>query len=559
MPIDKAWNAYIFRDGKTTASGPALLRDFVDGLHAYDASPSKTALTDLLLRAGELECALRDVNSAHGPLIESITEAIAEAFVSGTPLPTNHLLLLARSIVVPGQVSIAPPEGFAFYSLHPLDFASLVRRVPKRSPTAVIGIRSIGTTLSAIVKAVITADGRYVERITVRPTGHPYDRRTHFSPEEKQWIDLMLSRRADFLVVDEGPGMSGSSFLSIGDALITLGVPLPQIRFLGTRTPDASALTAPNAAERWSRFNADYTEPIRHLPTRAKQYVAGGIWRAKVFASEADWPASWRQMERLKFQSEDDSLLFRFEGFGRFGEAVYQRAVKIAEAGFGPMPLPREEGFGVYPMISGRHLSAADATPPVLSRLADYCAFRPQKLPSEVTHTPELETMLLFNTVEEFATEVPVELSALPIERPVIADGRMLPYKWISTGDTILKIDAATHGDDHFFPGPTDIAWDLAGAIVEWNLDAESAAFFVDCYRQRSGDDPARRLPAYLLAYSIFRTAYCKMAAVASNGTVECSRFLCDLERYRRQAKDSLLNVPRQGAGNLETVDTQAA
>ena len=26
------------------------------------------------------------------------------------------------------------------------------------------------------------------------------------------------------------------------------------------------------------------------------------------------------------------------------------------------------------------------------------------------------------------------------------------------------------HGDDHFFPGPTDIAWDLAGTIVEWEL-----------------------------------------------------------------------------------------
>ena len=558
MPIDRAWNAYIFRDGKTLVSGSALLHDLADRLSTF--RPSAPALIDLLLRAGELECALRDVDSRDSSSIATISDAIAASSISDVALPSAELAALARAIAVPVEMSLAPPEGFAYYALHPMDFADLVRRVTARTTNAaVIGIRSIGATLSAVVRAALRADGRHAERITVRPTGHPYDRRTHFSYEEKQWIVAMLARNADFYIVDEGPGMSGSSFLSVGDALVEAGVPRSQISFLGSRIPDPSTLTAPNAAERWTTFSAHFTEPTRHLPARAAQYVAGGIWRATAFPCEADWPASWRQMERLKFLSEDGSLLFRFEGFGRFGEAVHQRAVKIADAGFGPMPLPPEEGFGVYPMIAGRSLTPARSTPQVLTRLAEYCAFRTQILPYGVSHTPELETMLRFNTLEEFGTELPAVLSVLPIERPVIADGRMLSYKWISTGTSILKIDAVSHGDDHFFPGPTDIAWDLAGTIVEWNLTGESAAFFLDRYRQRSGDDPSGRLPLYLLAYSIFRTAYCKMAAVASNGTVECDRFLRDLDRYRQRAAAQLATVVGQRPAKSVGADTQAA
>lgn len=543
MPIASAWNAYIFRDGKTTVSGLHLAHELAGELKAFEASPSQPSLTNLLLRAGELECALRDVDSSHASLTELITDAIAASFVAGTTLRADELCRVVQSLNVPDEVSTAPPEGFAYYALHPLDFADLVRTVPRKNHTAaIIGIRSIGTTLSAIIKAAVAAEGRSAERITVRPNGHPYDRRTTFSPGQAQWIATMLTRGADFFVVDEGPGMSGSSFLSVGEALMSAGVPREQIAFLGSRDPDPASLTAPNASERWPAFATHYTQPSRHLPPSAKHYVAGGIWRAKVFDSEDEWPASWRQMERLKFLSDDGSLLYRFEGFGRFGEAVHQRARKLSDAGFGPMPVARDQGFGVYPMIEGRHLTAADAEPRMLERLADYCAYRAQHLPATVTHTPELETMLRFNAHEEFGVELPAHLNSLPIERPVIADGRMLPYKWISTGDDVLKVDATTHGDDHFFPGPTDIAWDLAGVIVEWELNADASAFFVEGYRRRTGDNPGRRLPAYLMAYAIFRTAYCKMAAVASNGTSECDRFLRDLARYRRQTS-ALLGI----------------
>jgi len=93
----------------------------------------------------------------------------------------------------------------------------------------------------------------------------------------------------------------------------------------------------------------------------------------------------------------------------------------------------------------------------------------------------------------------------------------MQPHEWIRGKDgRIVKVDASTHGDDHFFPGPTDIAWDLAGTIVEWGLSGEAETYFIENYCRRTGDDPSARLPQFVRAYSIFRMAYCKMAMTAT-------------------------------------------
>jgi hypothetical protein len=287
------------------------------------------------------------------------------------------------------------------------------------------------------------------------------------------------------------------------------------------------------------------------LPQQAKKYVAGGIWRGMVFRDEVDWPASWAQMETLKFLSEDGLWLFKFEGFGRFGKEVCRRAAMVANAGFGPAPETSDEGFGVYPMIQGRYLGSSDAGQTVLRRIAEYCAWRARWVTAEVADAAELTSMLRFNFDQEFGSELPAELSQMPVMRPVIADGRMAPHKWIETGRDVLKIDSATHGDDHFLPGPTDIAWDLAGTIVEWKLREAATQFLLDCYRVASGDDPGERLPSYLLAYSVFRSSYCKMASAAMRGSYEEPRLVRDYLRYREQALGYSNNAEHRNVANM--------
>jgi thiamine kinase-like enzyme len=109
----------------------------------------------------------------------------------------------------------------------------------------------------------------------------------------------------------------------------------------------------------------------------------------------------------------------------------------------------------------------------------------------------------------------------------------MLPHKWIRSGKELLKVDSVTHGDDHFFPGPTDIAWDLAGTIVEWNLTSEQKSSLLTRYHSLTGDCVEQRIMPYLLAYTVFRMAYSKMAAASMRGSEEEVRLIRDFRRYR--------------------------
>jgi hypothetical protein len=135
------------------------------------------------------------------------------------------------------------------------------------------------------------------------------------------------------------------------------------------------------------------------------------------------------------------------------------------------------------------------------------------------------------HNLAEFRLNLPLQLR---LERPVIADGCMQPHEWIvKANGGMLKTDSGSHGDDHFFPGPTDVAWDLAGAMVEWHMDEAQHEYFLDSYRRASGDDPGNRIRDYVIAYSAFRAGYCLMAANAMSDSDEAARLLNSAERYQ--------------------------
>src|SRR5207302_6890178 len=114
------------------------------------------------------------------------------------------------------------------------------------------------------------------------------------------------------------------------------------------------------------------------------------------------------------------------------------------------------------------------------------------------------------HNLKELQFEMPVNLAMV---HPVLPDARMAPHKWLLTASgQMLKTDSGSHGDDHFFPGVTDIAWDLAGAIVEWKMEQDQAKIFLELYRQSSGDNVVPRITEFIKAYSVFRSAYCVMA-----------------------------------------------
>jgi hypothetical protein len=534
---------WIFREGRREMSGRAFVRDLTRRL------TSKNSLLDSLIEAGELESALADKNSPGASAAAALTDALALGLCVPDQLNRSKLEQLAECIEVPETISISPPEGFTYYALHPSDYARVIDRIASSSGIfAVIGIRSIGTTLSAVTTAALNHKGLRAERITVRPTGHPYARTVQFSPEQERWIVEQLSRSADFLVVDEGPGRSGSTFLSVAEALIRMKVPQERITIIGSREFDSESLCAEDATRRWQCLRFVSTTPSVSSRFQNYAYLGGGDWRMHSFNSEEDWPESWTQMERLKFLSPDRRQFFKFEGMGPLGSEVRQRAFSLAKAGFSPGVSDAGDGFLSYQAIDGRPVRKQDVSPSVLERIARYCSFRVSNFSYSQPMNSELTNMLEFNVQQEFGRDLRLDPALLASPHPVLADGRMQPFEWIASPQgELLKTDAISHGDNHFFPGPCDITWDLAGAIVEWELSLDASEFLVRRFKQLSGIDVAQKLDTYKLAYCVFRLGFCKMAASTVLGSREESR-LENAYRWYRSEAGKLLDPPTTNA-----------
>ena len=526
---------WIFRDGKK----PVVALELLDELRRLLRSATRDhgKVLDALILAGQLEAALADANSSAAHGVAQLTDRLAAALGSGDAVEENAFATV-EGLGVPKQVEISPPEGFTYYALHPLDFANLLSRVPAATQYAVIGIRSIGATLSAVVVAGLKAQDKKTARITVRPTGHPYSRHLEFSAGQFDWIQRNSKDSAQFLIVDEGPGRSGSTFLAVAEALLSAGVPRGNITLLGSRQPELSSLCADNAAARWTSFRFLATTPSINTRFQDHVYVGGGDWRRYLLSNQS-WPESWTEMERLKFVSPDWQHLYKFEGMGSMGAQVRERAFALADAGFAPMVRDAGDGFLAYELLNGKRLGVGDVSTPLLDRFAEYCAFRYQNLGTPSSQPSQLRAMLEFNVSQEFGVTVDLPQDALSSERAIAVDGRMQPYEWVFS-NRLLKTDGVDHGDNHFFPGPCDIAWDLAGTSVEWGLGAEATAYLLERFERLSGETVSNRISVYRLAYCVFRLGFCKMAISTVKGTPEEARLLAGYHRYRAEAEQSI-------------------
>lgn len=549
MNASNSWKLLVFRDGKRVCSGPSLLQNILLQLNYFDqladinSVPARDSVVEALLRAGELECAVEDdaPENERDATLAGVTDELALALIENRKTAVqSSLRRKLESLAVPSHLSLSTPEGFCYYALHPLDYAKVLTEAGMTPAcAAVVGIRSIGTTLSAVVSAWFHSRRITSSRITVRPEGHPFDRTLDFSAVQQHWIAANLRRKATFFVVDEGPGLSGSSFLATAEALARHGVPERSIFLLPSSVPNLGKLFAPNAAARWSRFQMLPPKSAELRPSDAAVFIGAGEWRKHVFRFPEQWPPVWPWTERQKYLSADGRLLYRFDGLGHYGNEVRARTQLLHDHGWGPEAVSAGDGFTRSPWLTGSMPEPPE--PWMLRELASYCAFRVMHFPAPHAATAGLEEMTRINlhrAVHHFAPDF-----RLPLERPVIADGRMMPFAWRINGRRLQKTDAAAHGDDHFYPGPTDIAWDLAGAIVEWNLNPEASAAFSCEYTRQSGDDPEPRLHAYQVAYCAFRMAFALSAAQSADAH-EKSRFAHSARRYTEKLNMLLAKIP---------------
>ena len=507
-----------------------------------------------LIDMGEFESAVadalcpdRDVCDPRLDRLRAATVATARAWLhpAGREQVDAALAALDPS-VLPPRIVLRVSEGYAYYALYPQTYAAaalLFFDTQRPSGVCVIGIRSIGASLSAVVTAALASCHCATVALTLRPRGHPFDRRVTLDTALAERIRQCADRGWSFAVVDEGPGISGSSFASITTALRGLGVPASRVALFPSWDPEPETLRSLTARRVWTEYRRYVVGPAELGITPEGTFAAGesgvdfsaGRWRSSLIADVKRWPAVQPQHERWKTLLPAEKRILKFVGLGRYGEEAKTRAEHLAAAALAPPPGHLRDGFLDLPFLSGtpisrvEDISEASAIGHYIGRVAVVFNRR------ERISAQPLQEMIRHNlrdvVVDLDRLEFPSEVSAAAI------DGRMLPHEWIRTTAGLAKVDALDHCRDHFFPGCQSPAWDLAATAIEMDLSAGETAAMFDAFERAGGERAQSRLfDFYCLSYAAFRFGYAQMAVESLSGSDDAKRFALLARRYSQCA-----------------------
>jgi hypothetical protein len=452
-----------------------------------------SALVRALIEAGQL---LQSVADAEGEtnaltrLVQRIAECVLRSwdrdFAEIGELPS-----VPDVKALPDPIELRTPEGFAFYAVYPEAFAHAARKLRLSAPPRVIGIRSIGTSLGAIVAAALDAP-----LVTVRPFGDPFARQVDLPAD-------LIDDNSHYVIVDEGPGQSGSSFGSVADWLDERGVPLERIAFVPSHAGNLGPVANETHRRRWHRAQR---VPADFNPS----------WLAHRFGPLE----TLRSGERLKFLgwSGAERVLLKFAGLGAIGERKLEMARALHSAGWTPKPLGLVHGFLVERWCEqGRPLAPGDRP---VEEIGRYIGARARLFPAGRTSGASIETLLemcrrniSLALGDEAARALELWDTAGLSSRVtrVRTDNKLDRDKWLRLPDgRLLKTDALDHHQAHDLIGCQDIAWDVAGAIAEFDLEPSETNRLIAA----TGHSVNRvLLDFYCTAYLAFRLGQATLAA----------------------------------------------
>lgn len=494
----------------------------------------------------------------------------------------------ALTTIEPAFLEPRVPEGYAYYCLYPEMYLASLKRVLADFPSSrrfvVLGIRSIGTSLAGLVAGALREAGLCSTAETVRPRGHPFQRHVALGPAIQKRMRDASTAGARFIVVDEGPGLTCSSFLSVATCLSGLGVAEDAILLLSAWQGAPSVLAPEETRQRWRRMRVYHTSASdafegwrslvsmvrvagdgggdRWSPDGARTVdVSYGRWRERSYAAPAEWPVVHRSMERVKLlllppleqpsgngieemgghdvPGQSTTVIAKFAGLGRYGEEKLARARVLADSGFCPPTLGMAYGFILQPFLPGsRPLGRLDICAELTHILGSYYAFIGNRfrLPSAPRYDA-LAGMISHNCSEEVIPGAErflakwsgrkAGIEALPL---ALLDGRPRPHEWIEAGGRYLKTDSWDHCADHTLVGEQCVLWDLAGVLEEWGMGGDDSDRFLGSWAAAGGD------AAMLPFLDFYRAAYLALKLAELHYAVHST----DEDDIRQTLKDSL-------------------
>jgi hypothetical protein len=548
--LGEAAEVWVYGDHWRQVSPTRQLALIADLLRSGRTGPERhDELVRALIEAGELAQGLADAEFAHLgcdddtalqaaalDLATALARKVLASWDSGFSAEGGGVQreLSALAALAPLEmVSCKAPEGYAFYAVYPEVFMAAARGLAG-GPPLIIGLRSIGVSLGA---AVAAASG-VAKLVTVRPHGPPFERSVSVSERLK---NRLAAHRGPFAIVDEGPGLSGSSFGAVADLLDGLGVAGDRVTFLPSHAGEPGRMTQARHRARWreSRRLVKVLEDIAEPAAIAGWFsdAIGAVERVEDL-SHGGWrkdlpprvrPPVWAANERLKFRltARSGVYLAKFAGLGRPGELKLAQARRLNAAGFVAEPVALRHGFLLQRWLPGAPLlGPLPERPAALRRLGDYLRFRRLRLPAEAAGADGARLCeMAYVNAEALAGRPLADLverrlapfyALEPRLGPVQVDGRLHRWEWIRGPDGVLgKTDALDHACAHDLIGAQDIGWDLAGAAVEFALDAAETR---DLETQVLGRHDPERVDAFRGLYCAFQAGLWSMAADAATG-----------------------------------------
>jgi hypothetical protein len=573
----------VYADQKMKVNPASFFAHLLKVLSSTDPS-SLESNRNLLIEAGMLESGLCDELFPAEDSITPMTSQLRRLLISLArmycrslkgvylkPLEAFQTLGSLMRDQIPEQITIKIPEGFAYYGLYPETYIKAAEKFcsdfPKDSAVC-IGIRSIGTSLSALIAATLQEFGWQVESFTMRPQGHPYVRRAKFSPKLKNKI--WRWRRSKFLIVDEGPGLSGSSMTCVAKELTELGINKEDILFFPSSDQSPDILLNQDAKTIWKEHRKyvcsfeslfEREQELSIFPNMISVDISAGKWRNLFYDTKRDFPATNPYHERRKYllRKENQVLLAKFAGFKVFSNHRLEIAKKLGELGFSPQVVNSEGGFFVYQFVPGTPLRFNEKTFGLIDQMARYVAARREiGFIKNHNNLDLMMNMIDVNVEEGLGHEWREKLQQCEWSMDELSragssavDGKMLPHKWIRTEKGYMKTDSVDHHCDQFLPQSQDIAWDVAGVLTEFNLTPELQSHFISAYKGYSHDlTIEKRLPFYLIAYLSFRLGYVSLSAESLKHLPEGKRFTALQIRYssalQARIREALNTVPQK-------------
>jgi hypothetical protein len=317
-------------------------------------------------------------------------------------------------------------------------------------------------------------------------------------------------------------------------------VPLDRIAFLPSHPAGPGPDARPRDRRLWSsaqRIAADLGARLpRLLAGWARERlgplegplidISGGAWRKRVYPDETTWPAVIPGQERRKYlaQAGGSTWLLKFAGLSAEGRKRLACARTLHAAGLVPEPRGLVHGFLIERWQSERSPLAAGAKP--LAEIARYLGARARLLPAGEGSGADLAQLFALVSRNSLLALGADAASALerwkarlgPLEarvHRVATDNRLDRHEWLHrAGERLLKADAVDHHSGHDLVGCQDIAWDVAGAAVEFDLDPPAAAALAAAVGHAAGREVDPELHEFFtLVYLAFRLGQVKLAA----------------------------------------------